>query len=602
MSSRTRNALKFMVAFAWKHDKAYLILLTLEQVFYFLAGIVATIFPGFILEALFEKMDFIGVLQVVAVYCGLYLVLKSTVQYIRTHIYACSHHLSVQFSVYMGEMTAEIDFKYAEEESTMTLYDRAINCVYEGGFFGTLEKLFSLFGEVLMIASVAAILFSLDVVLVALCLAAIGVNFIVKHSIDKKVHILETDRVKPERQRRYLLSIFDDFAYGKEIRTNNAESFFTEKLIDVSAEIGKINRQINAIFTRFTNLENATSVIEKGGIYALLAYEVIRKGLKVGDFTLYFNAVNRFSDSINALLKGYLSLSKMGLYIGDLEKFMSLPRMDGPRGEEPMESGERFDLELEDVSFRYPGAAGYALRHVNLRIAAGERLAIVGANGAGKTTLVKLLLRLYVPTEGRILLNGRDIRGFRYDEYIREFSAVFQDYKLFAFSLAENVCLSREYNEGEAMEAIRKSGLSGRVSELPLKEKTPLFKAYNEGGVELSGGEGQKLAIARALHKKSRVVVLDEPTAALDPAAEHEIYSRFDELVQGKTSIYITHRLASTRFSEKIIVLDGGRIVEEGDHASLLGRGGLYAQMYNMQAEYYASGEGGNVKGKDFNY
>ena len=157
------------------------------------------------------------------------------------------------------------------------------------------------------------------------------------------------------------MSIFDDFAYGKEIRTNNAESFFTEKLIDVSAEIGKINRQINAIFTRFTNLENATSVIEKGGIYALLAYEVIRKGLKVGDFTLYFNAVNRFSDSINALLKGYLSLSKMGLYIDDLEKFMSLPRMDGPGGEEPMESGERFDLELEDVSFRYPGAAGYAL-------------------------------------------------------------------------------------------------------------------------------------------------------------------------------------------------------------------------------------------------
>ena len=366
--------------------------------------------------------------------------------------------------------------------------------------------------------------------------------------------------------------------------------------------MGRCYKKIFSSNLRAYIFENATSVIEKGGIYALLAYEVIRKGLKVGDFTLYFNAVNRFSDSINALLKGYLSLSKMGLYIGDLEKFMSLPRMDGPRGEEPMESGERFDLELEDVSFRYPGAAGYALRHVNLRIAAGERLAIVGANGAGKTTLVKLLLRLYVPTEGRILLNGRDIRGFRYDEYIREFSAVFQDYKLFAFSLAENVCLSREYSEGEAMEAIRKSGLSGRVSELPLKEKTPLFKAYNEGGVELSGGEGQKLAIARALHKKSRVVVLDEPTAALDPAAEHEMYSRFDELVQGKTSIYITHRLASTRFSEKIIVLDGGRIVEEGDHASLLGRGGLYAQMYNMQAEYYASGEGGNVKGKDFNY
>ena len=587
--------LPFIMKKVHAYDAGWIYAVSLSEIIAMLITFMNIYAPKYIFRYLFDTPFYKAAFMVISLYGSCLLVLQLIRNKINFKITKMEESICNAYTIDMCKIKAGLLFMELENNKTMDL----INELKEydmRSFLKTIHTFLNAIAQLLTVFGIVAIMSRLNLWILLLLSGIFTANYFVVKKMEQEGYKYMTEVQPSERKEQYYLNVMGDFRYGKDVRVYDMLPFIKYKYSLVAEEMGRCYKKIFSSNLRAYIFENATSVIEKGGIYALLAYEVIRKGLKVGDFTLYFNAVNRFSDSINALLKGYLSLSKMGLYIDDLEKFMSLPRMDGPGGEEPMESGERFDLELEDVSFRYPGAAGYALRHVNLRIAAGERLAIVGANGAGKTTLVKLLLRLYVPTEGRILLNGRDIRGFRYDEYIREFSAVFQDYKLFAFSLAENVCLSREYSEGEAMEAIRKSGLSGRVSELPLKEKTPLFKAYNEGGVELSGGEGQKLAIARALHKKSRVVVLDEPTAALDPAAEHEIYSRFDELVQGKTSIYITHRLASTRFSEKIIVLDGGRIVEEGDHASLLGRGGLYAQMYNMQAEYYASGEGGNVK------
>ena len=351
---------------------------------------------------------------------------------------------------------------------------------------------------------------------------------------------------------------------------------FNWKYGNISNDMLKSYRKIfNSNFKAYA-FENTTSAIQKVGIYVLLAIEVLKKGLGVGDFTLYFNAINQFSGSINSLLKGYLSLSKMGLYMDDLKKFVSLPRME-----------DELYFEFVNVSFKYPGTEIYALKNINLKIKSGDRLAIVGANGAGKTTLVKLLLRLYNPSEGVILLGGKDIREFKYEEYAKLFSVVFQDYKLFAFSIEENIGLSESIDKGKLNDSIEKSGLRKKINELPLKEKTPLFRSYDDDGVELSGGEAQKLGIARSLYKDSKVVILDEPTAALDPIAEYEIYQHFNMLVEGRTSIYISHRLASTRFSNNIIVLDKGEIVESGNHIALMKKNGLYSEMYNMQAEYY---------------
>lgn len=578
-----------MIGFAWKYKKSYLVFLGIEQILYLFLGLVTVVFPGYILAAIFEREDFVWFLQVSGVYCGAYLFFKSMAQYIRTQIYRCSYSLSMRFSIYIGEVTANIEYKYLEEEKIMNLHDRAINCVYNGGFFGPLEKLFSLFKEILMLASVIYILIRLNIFLIFLCLTAIGIVFILNYQAEKKLYDFETIKVKSERKKKYLISLFDDYTSGKEIRINGLFPFLEEKLVGIFSEIYGINRSIRLFTTRHANIESGIAVIQKIGIYVVLALESIKKGLGIGDFTIYFQAVNQFTDSMNALLKGYLALGKMGLYIDDLESFIALPYMDGMEGKENIEKEKELCFEFIHVSFRYPESDVYTLRDINLKIDSGERLSVVGANGAGKSTLIKLLLRLYKPTEGKILLNKRDINLYKYEEYIELFSVVFQDYKLLAYSVRENICLSKEYCGQEFKRVLEESGLAEKIDRLPFGEETPLFKVYDERGIELSGGEGQKLGIARALYKDSPIVILDEPTSALDPMAEYEIYQRFGSLVKGKTSIYISHRLASVRFADNIIVLDKGCIVEEGKHDELVKANGLYSEMYHMQAEYYTN-------------
>ena len=227
------------------------------------------------------------------------------------------------------------------------------------------------------------------------------------------------------------------------------------------------------------------------------------------------------------------------------------------------------------------------LSNVSLTIRDKEKLSIVGSNGAGKTTLIKLLCCLYEPTEGVILYNGIDISTIPYEDYIRKLSVVFQDFQLFAFTMEENIVLNRERDEEQLLEAVRKSGLEEKLKSLPKGAATPVGKDFDEEGIEFSGGEGQKLVTARAYYKNAPVVVLDEPTAALDPISENQMYCRFHEIMKDKTAIFISHRLASTRFCDRIAVFSEGKIVECGTHEQLMDRQGLYCEMFQKQAAYY---------------
>ncbi|MDE7300344.1 MAG: ABC transporter ATP-binding protein/permease [Lachnospiraceae bacterium] len=245
-------------------------------------------------------------------------------------------------------------------------------------------------------------------------------------------------------------------------------------------------------------------------------------------------------------------------------------------------------VEFRDVSFRYPNTENYALRHINLKFRVGEKLAVVGMNGSGKTTFIKLLCRLYDPTEGEILLNGVNIKKYDYDEYMSIFSVVFQDFQLFAFTVGQNVAAAKEYDEERAARCLARAGFGERLSGLPAGLETWLYKDYEKDGVEISGGEAQKIALARALYKDAPFIVLDEPTAALDPVSEYEVYSKFNELAGEKTAIYISHRLASCRFCDSIAVFDKGSIVQRGSHEVLLAdAGGKYSELWNAQAQYY---------------
>ena len=280
------------------------------------------------------------------------------------------------------------------------------------------------------------------------------------------------------------------------------------------------------------------------------------------------------------------------IYCQHLQKlfaYLDLPNhmYQGTLTVEKRDDNEYF-VEFRNVSFQYPGSGQFALRHVNLRFQVGKKLAIVGMNGSGKTTFIKLLCRLYDPTEGEILLNGVDIRKYDYEEYLSLFSVVFQDFRLFSFGLGQNVAAGMNYDPSWARSCLMKAGFKDRLQKMPEGLDTCLYKDFEKNGVEISGGEAQKIALARALYKQAPFMVLDEPTAALDPMAEYEVYARMNEMVGGKTAIYISHRLASCRFCDMIAVFDQGQIVQQGTHEQLLAvETGKYHELWHAQAQYY---------------
>lgn len=322
--------------------------------------------------------------------------------------------------------------------------------------------------------------------------------------------------------------------------------------------------------------------------YLLVVLKTISGAITVGAFTRYVGALNQFGSACASLIEYNAAIRRNAVYMGEFLAFLDVEEkhLHGTIPVEKRDDGE-YELAFENVSFRYPGSAQYVLKNVSCRLDMKRKMAVVGRNGAGKTTFIKLLCGLYEPTEGRITLNGVDIRKYKPDEYRDLFGVVFQDFRLFSFPVWENVAAGYERDDGRLWKALRQAGAKELVKRMPEGPETLLYKDTGEG-VEISGGEAQKLAIARALYKDAALVILDEPTAALDPLAEAEVYARFDEMTEGKTSIYISHRMSSCRFCDDIMVFDDGRIAERGSHETLLAAKGLYSQLWNAQAKYYA--------------
>lgn len=334
---------------------------------------------------------------------------------------------------------------------------------------------------------------------------------------------------------------------------------------------------------------SAVSMLSLAVIYLFVCMKAWAGAFNVGQVTQYVAAITVLSQSIAKLLAVFGELKNNAVFLEDTFEYLDI-KNEMYRGSLTTEkrSDRQYDVEFRDVSFCYPGSDQYALRHVNMKFEVEQKLAVVGMNGSGKTTFIKLLCRLYDPTEGQILLNGIDIRKYRYDDYINLFSVVFQDFKLLSFPLAENVAVSRNYDKERVRSCLEKAGFGDRLDTLPDGEETFLYRDYNVNGIEISGGEAQKIAIARALYKDSPFIILDEPTAALDPIAEAEIYSKFNDIVGDKTAIYISHRLSSCRFCDNILVFDHGSVVQQGNHDSLLAEeDGKYHELWHAQAQYY---------------
>ncbi len=336
-----------------------------------------------------------------------------------------------------------------------------------------------------------------------------------------------------------------------------------------------------------------TGILLEAIIYVFVCVYALLGTFGIGSIVKYVGFVETITGCITSYFAVFADIKYNTPFVEDYLAYFDIPQKmyQGSLTVEKRDDNEYY-VEFKDVSFKYPGSDTYALRHVNMKFKVGEKLAVVGMNGSGKTTFIKLMCRLYDPTEGEILLNGVNIKKYDYDEYLAMFSVVFQDFKLFSFTLGENVASGSDYDDDEVVSAINQSGFGERLTTMPNGIKTSLYKDFDKNGVEVSGGEAQKIALARALYKNAPFIILDEPTAALDPMAEYEIYSKFNEIVGDKAAIYISHRLSSCRFCDKIAVFDNGQIVQRGSHDELVAdKSGKYYELWHAQAQYYTEQE-----------
>jgi ATP-binding cassette subfamily B protein len=496
------------------------------------------------------------------------------------------------FMYELSKKKITMDYEVLEDGANKAVFDKANKVTYSNhtlmcnlprDLSGVLENFFGLvlYGGLISLVNPA--------ILLLLALSAL-INWIVLSRARRYEKNTREARAKTEEKAWYNIGVFKDWALGKDIRMYSMTGWFR---MNCGLLIEKLRKGEGAVAARFmaASLTDAFLILVRNGVaYAYLVYLLINNRIGLGDFVMTFAAIGSLAAWISGLMSRTSDLLRGSSETSDLRTMLDLPDLSNTGPGAPLPPPDKApELRLEDLGYTYFGSDAPALEHINLSIKSGERIALVGVNGAGKTTLVKLIAGLYRPKAGRIFLAGRDIADYNRDEYFSLLTAVFQDIHLLAASIAGNVSQKTPENtdRNRVAECLRLAGLEEKVKSLPEGMDTLLVRQVHDTAIELSGGEQQKLALARALYKDSPLIILDEPTAALDPIAENEMYQRYAELTRGKTSIYISHRLASTRFCDRILFLDQHCIAEEGSHEELMKRGGKYAEMFAVQASYY---------------
>lgn len=437
-----------------------------------------------------------------------------------------------------------------------------------------------------------ALLTNLNLWLAALVAATTAVSYFASKRINEWGYLHRSEELELTKKIEYANKTATSREFAKDIRMFGLrgwlEDLWGSTMRLYSAFCAKRERKYiwaNIIDIVLTFLRN-------GIAYAFLIGITVKNGLPASQFLLYFAALSGFAQWVVEILDKLSVMHKQSLDISTIREFLDWDEPFDLNGGERIafEPNKQYEIRLDDVSFRYPKADKDTLSHINLTVHPGEKLAIVGLNGAGKTTLVKLVCGFLDPTEGRILLNGEDIRKFNRNDYYALFSAVFQEFSVLDVTVKENVAQCVDgIDEARVWQCIDKAGLTEKIKSLPKGIETHLGRRVFKDGVEFSGGQTQRLMLARALYKNAPILVLDEPTAALDPIAENDIYQKYNDMTHGRTSFFISHRLASTRFCDRIIFVDGGKIAEEGTHDELLKNGGGYAYLFEVQSKYYRS-------------
>ncbi len=586
----------FMLKLAWtEKEKKVPILCTVQAVLGVISGLVGVYLSPAILAQVEQHAPFSRLIGVILFFIGMTMLLNALTSYIGSNQIYGKITLRTILNYFVSHKATTTSYPNLGDKEFNRLHTRAMVALQSNNaageaIWGTLQNFLQ---NILGFAVYLALLSTLQpwIALVVVLTALAGFS---AHRWANGYSFRHRDEVAEHEQKIWYISDKSrESVAAKDIRIFGLRDWLEELLEKtMRAYIGFQKRVEN--MNLLANLADVVLVFLRNGIvYIFLFHAVIHDGMTASAFLLYFSVMGNFAGRVNGIFNTINNLRQQSLDLSTMREYLDYPEPFLLEEGKPLspDPAAEYELRLRDVSFRYPEAEEDTLSHIDLTIRSGEKLAVVGLNGAGKTTLVKLLCGFYDPTEGQVLLNGEDIRQYNRQDYYGLFAAVFQSFSLLADTVATNVTqLETGYDESRMKECVAEAGLDEKINTFPDRYDTLLDRSVYPEAVMLSGGETQRLMLARALYKNAPVLILDEPTAALDPIAEADMYQKYDEMTAGRTAIYISHRLASTRFCDRILLLENHRIAEEGTHAELLKKGGSYARLFEVQSKYYREG------------
>lgn len=576
----------FLCRFAWSISRRVFAATAIEIIMDVVEPFAVLIFPKFIIDELTGMKRWDAVLLDISLLIGVLALIRLVRLGLQVFCNMSVNRCDVFTALHYARFYVDMDYSRLEDDRIRDIQETIGWKVHANEVVLNMQDVIT---NLFRFAGYAYLVFLLHPLVLLVVLIVAASSYCLGLMREKNSYTFEQERAGLTRKFDYFFETMADFGFAKEVRINQAAAWLSGKfckLLDSYA--GKLTKYQDKLLF-FGIVEAVIGFAQISVMYGYAVHQALMGHITIGDFSVFAGAILGLSNAFAGIAKGLAQMYYTSKYADDYKEYVELVKASHLTKGTVELSGEEAGnvIEFRNVSFRYPHTDRDVLNHVSLVIHDKEKLAVVGENGAGKTTFIKLLCRLYEPTEGVILLNGTDISTIRYEDYVKKLSVVFQDFKLLAFSMGENIVLNQHHDEEQLLEAICKSGLEDKLKSLPKGLDTSIGKDFDEEGVEFSGGEGQKLVTARAYYKNAPIVVLDEPTAALDPISENQVYQRFHEIMEKKTAIFISHRLASTRFCDRVVVFSHGQIVEDGTHEQLMIRNGLYHEMFKKQAEYY---------------
>jgi ABC-type multidrug transport system fused ATPase/permease subunit len=580
----------------WHMSRSVFIITVVKSVFTALFPLVNIIGIGVVIDSLTKKENINQVIDKILVYIILNMIVGIISQILILLDNIAQRKVSNLMQYEYIEDALVIDYHYVQDGSILDLKKKSMSA--HPAFY--VSHLGEFLSYIIQFIGIFYILTLLSPWFVLILIITSIISILLTFRTQKLEYELQNMHIEDDRKLDYLYKVMTEYRYAKEVKLNRADSFLIGKYHKIlQAHINKLLSHYRKTI-RVNDLSTIITIIQTFAMYSYFSYQVFSKQINIAQYTVLLASVSLLASILIGFFNNLAQINKISKYSDLYRKYKQIVRQNSNIAISNEFAILNIDFSnpvicFENVSFIYPNTHKYILRNINLTINKGEKLGIVGLNGAGKTTFIKLITRIYDPTEGRITINGIDIREIPYKYYISHIGIVLQDFCIYAYSIKENIAFdealdidfNNEIYKKRLQSSIDKSGLKDKINSLPLGVNTSLYKELDDKGIEFSGGEGQKLALARAIYKNADILILDEPTSSLDPIAEYELFSGLSDIAENRTTLFISHRLSSTRFCDRIIVLDKGGIVECGSHDELLNKNGLYAELFRSQAKYY---------------